>query len=46
MVLRGLLALGIVTSAKVCFFDSYFKYNYVRPSVMDTSISYFGPVVV
>jgi uncharacterized membrane protein len=30
----------------VCFFYGSVKYDYVRSSVVDSSISYYGPVIV
>ena len=30
----------------VCFFDGSVKYDYVRSSVVGSSISYYGPVVI
>jgi hypothetical protein len=38
------LGLGVVN--EVCFFDGSINYNYVQPVVMDSSISYYGPVIV
>jgi hypothetical protein len=30
----------------VCLFDGFVKYDYVRSIVMDSSISYYGPVII